>query len=397
VFYLGLTSLFTDISSEMVSSVLPIYLVFALHRTPLQFGVIDGLYQGAAVVVRLASGVLADRWRRNREVAAAGYALSAAAKLGLLAAGNAWTLLAGILVLDRIGKGVRTAPRDALISLSSAPGRLASAFGVHRTFDTAGALLGPLVAFGILAVMADAYDVVFVSSFCLAAIGLAALLLFVENPQGAAPGSVTASVSLGAAVRLLRGYRFRALLIAGALLGLVTIGDSFLYLGLQRRLALDVSVFPLLYVATALVYLALAIPAGRLADRIGRGRVFLGGHALLLLAYLGLLLPAVGPGAAVLCLGLLGAYYAGTDGVLMAIASRFLPANLRTSGLALLTTATGVTRFLASVTFGALWSWASLETAVALFLAGLAAALVVASPAVVRMDGIAEDEHAHAA
>ena len=93
VFFLGLTSLLTDISAEMVTSILPVYMVFALRLSPLQFGVVDGMYQGAAALARLASGLLADRWRRHREVAAAGYALSALCKLGLLGAGNAWGAL----------------------------------------------------------------------------------------------------------------------------------------------------------------------------------------------------------------------------------------------------------------------------------------------------------------
>src|SRR5688500_8153413 len=124
----------------MVAAVLPFYLAFALRLTPIQLGLVDGLYQGTAAVTRLLGGWLADRWRRDREVAAAGYALSAASRLGLLAAGSAWPGIAGAVALDRLGKGIRTTPRDALISLSCAPERRGLAFGVHRAFDTAGAL-----------------------------------------------------------------------------------------------------------------------------------------------------------------------------------------------------------------------------------------------------------------
>jgi hypothetical protein len=132
VWYLGATSFFTDVSSEMVSSILPIYLVLHLHLSPLAFGTIDGLYQGFAAFARLAGGFLADRWRNHKNVASFGYGLSAACKLGLLAAGNAWGLLAATIALDRTGKGIRTAPRDALISYSSERKTLASSFGVHR-------------------------------------------------------------------------------------------------------------------------------------------------------------------------------------------------------------------------------------------------------------------------
>ena len=156
MFFLGLTSLLTDISSEMVTSILPLYLVLTLGLTPLQFGFIDGLSQAVAAFARLGSGLLADRWRNHRAVAAAGYGLSALSRLLLLAAGGAWGLLSSAIVLDRIGKGIRTSPRDALISLSSAPERLGLAFGVHRALDTIGALLGPLLAFAILWLLADA-------------------------------------------------------------------------------------------------------------------------------------------------------------------------------------------------------------------------------------------------
>src|SRR5436190_19093973 len=150
VLLLGLTSLLTDVSSEMVSTVLPIYAMVALGASPLAYGLIDGLYQGTAALVRVASGILADRWSRYKELAAAGYGLSALCRIALLAVGGTVGGLSASIVVDRVGKGIRTAPRDALISLSSARERLGTAFGVHRAMDTAGAMLGPLVAVGVL-------------------------------------------------------------------------------------------------------------------------------------------------------------------------------------------------------------------------------------------------------
>ena len=125
VVLLGLTSLFTDISSEMLTAVLPLYFMLELRMTPLQFGLIDGLYQGTSAIVRVASGWLADAGTRYKAVATTGYALSAVCKVGLLAVGCAWTPITGLMMLDRLGKGIRTAPRDALITLSSdsSPGR----------------------------------------------------------------------------------------------------------------------------------------------------------------------------------------------------------------------------------------------------------------------------------
>jgi MFS family permease len=377
VLFLGLTSFFTDVSSEMVSAVLPIYLVFALHRSPLQFGLIEGLYQGVVAFARLAGGVLADRWGRTREIAATGYALSAVSKLGLLAAGNAFSLLSGAIAADRVGKGIRTAPRDALISLSSAPASQGAAFGIHRAMDTAGALLGPLVAFALLALFVGAYDVIFVTSFFVAVVGLAVFLLFVTTPRLPHTKASRDEVSLRAMLGLLAPGHFRTLVLVGCMVSVVTVSDSFIYLGLQSHLGADLSFFPLLYVGTALSYLLLAVPAGRLADRFGRGRVFLCGQVLLILACGCALIPSGGLASAVTCLALLGAYYACTDGVLMAIAAGLLPPQLRASGMAVLTTGMGLARLLASVAFGALWDGWGLSVAFAFFMTGLAAAMLL--------------------
>jgi MFS family permease len=375
VVLLGLTSLLTDISTEMVSAVLPLYLVLHLGFTPLHFGVVDGLYHGVTALVRVAGGLVADRHRRYKEVAGVGYALSAACKLGLWSAGSAWLPTLGFLLLDRTGKGIRTAPRDALITLSSPPARLAEAFGVHRALDTAGALLGPIVAFALLGLVPGAYDVIFVVSFCLAIVGLGILLFFVQNaPRPAEP--TAAAISLRAAGGLLRRPGVRGVVIAGGLLSVATVSDAFIYLTFQRRALMDPQYFPLLFVGTALIYLLLAVPAGRLADRAGRRRMFLLGHVLLGGVYLLLLRSEPGAGELAACLVLLGGYYASTDGVLMAIASSRLPARLLTSGLAVLTTVTALGRLLASMTYGALWTWWGPEATLTVFALGLLAAIV---------------------
>jgi MFS family permease len=379
VVFLGLTSLFTDISSEMVSTILPLYLVLYLQFTPLQFGVVDGLYQGAAVIVRVAAGLAADRWRWHKQVAVTGYGMSAVCKLGLLVVGGFWAGLVAVILLDRTGKGIRTAPRDALISLSTPRAQLGTAFGVHRALDTLGAMIGPLLAFGLLALTPGAFDSVFVVSFCAALIGLGVLLVFVENRTGAREDEPDRAASIVSALSLVRAPRFRTLTIVSTALGLMTVSDGFLYLGLQRRLDFNVGLFPLLYVATALLYFVCAVPAGRLADRIGRARVFVGGHVLLLAVYSSLLIPTIGTAGLIAYLILYGAYYAATDGVLMAIASVELPPELRTSGMALLTTATGLARLLSSVLFGALWGWWGVETTVSIFGVGLVAAICLAA------------------
>jgi MFS family permease len=391
VFYLGLTSLFTDISSEMVASVLPLYFLITLGFSPLQFGLMDGLYQGSSAVVRLAGGMVADRWRRHKDVAVAGYALSALSRLGLLAAGGVPALVTAAILADRTGKGIRTAPRDALISLSTPRESLGAAFGVHRALDTLGALLGPVAAFVLLMLAPGAFDAVFVVSFCTGLVGLAILVLFVQN-RSAPAGTETRSRGPRSPFRLLRAPGFRPLLVAGAGLGLVTLSDGFVYLLLQRQIRLQTGFFPLFFVATAVIYFLLAVPAGRLADRLGRGRVFLAAHLLLLALYGLLLLPDAGRAGAVAALCLLGGYYAATDGVIMARASALLPAASRAGGLALLGTSNSLARLGGSVLFGAIWTWGGPRLAVTIFLVGLTLAVVLAAPILLRP----ESEPAHA-
>ncbi|MFI0928071.1 MFS transporter [Streptomyces sp. NPDC021012] len=357
VFALGTVSLVTDVSSEMVTAVLPLYLVAGLGLSPLGFGLLDGVYNGFSALVRLVGGHLADRGGRHKTVAALGYGLSALCKPLLLVAGSL-PLIGAVLAADRTGKGLRTAPRDALISLASPEESRGRAFGVHRAMDTAGALIGPLVAFLILRQAADGYDAVFTVSFCVAAVGVLVLLLFVPSrPQPpAVPAEGAPRASLKAAVGLLRVPDVRRLALCALLLGLATVSDSFVYLLLQRRLGVTDRWFALLPIGTAAAFLLLAVPLGRLADRVGRWRVFLGGHAALLLVYGALLSGWQSPALPYLVLALHGGFYAATDGVLMAAAAGRVPPELRSSGLALIQTGQALARFGCSIAFGAAWT-----------------------------------------
>ena len=371
VFFLGLTSLITDISSEMVTATLPLYLLLTLRLAPLQFGFIDGLNQGASILVRIASGLIADRWRRAKEVATAGYAFSAVCRIGLLLVGRSWLGLSGVVLLDRIGKGIRTGPRDAMIAASVSPEKLATAFGVHRAMDTAGAMLGPLVAAGLLALAPGSYDAVFIVSFCFAIVGVAVIGLLVESPAAAVPAADSPPVSSQIVVQLLARPNFRALVLISSALALTTLSDSFIFLTLQRRFSFSLSLFPLLYVAIAMVFMVLAIPIGRLADQLGRRHIFVAGYGLLAVVYSLLLLPGLPQALSLGILLLLGLYYAATDGVLAALASSILPEHWRTTGLAIMSTGTGLARLLASLGYGALWTFLGPNQALSIFLLGL--------------------------
>jgi MFS family permease len=391
VVMLGLVSLLTDVSSEMVATVLPLYLVFSLGASPLAFGAIDGAYRGAAALVQVASGFASDRWRRPKEVAGLGYGLSAVGKVALIAAGNTIGGIGAIIAVDRVGKGIRTAPRDALISLSSAKDRLATSFGVHRAMDSAGAMLGPLLAFGILLVAPARFDAVFVVSTLFAILGLAVLILNVQGKPDRAPRGEKAS-SFRAALRLVVEPRFAPLLIAAAGLSVASVSDAMLYVGLQRTIDFNPALFPLLYVMTAIAFMGLAIPVGQLADRIGKVPVLLAGQALLFVAYGVLMMSSVGYLALVLCLLALGGYFAATEGVLTALAGALLPEKLQASGIGLLITVVSIGRLVSSVAFGALWFAIGLQSAVLIFAAGLAVAMAVAAPLLLRAQRTAATE-----
>lgn len=384
VLALGLVSLLTDISAEMITSVVGYYLLVYLQVSTITVGFLDGFYAAVPALLALAAAYLADRFQRRKLLAGLGYGLSAVSKLGFVPVGRSVAGLGLVQGSDRLGKGLRTAPRDALISLS-APGAIQGrAFGVHRMMDTVGAFLGPLIAVVALSVSvaASAFDAVFVVSFCIAMIGLLALILLVTDHRE--PIARGEAVSLRAALGLLADRRFRRVCIAATLLAAAWISDTFVYLVLQQRLALTAIEYALLAVGTTGGYLLLAIPFGRLADRVGRWRVFLGGHLALLAVYL---LLAAGPASVfVLCVTLPvhGLFYAMTDGVLMAHAGPMLPRRLRTAGLAILQSLRALGAFAASLAFGFAWSAFGSRTVVW----GFAAALALALAAAVRLVGI---------
>ncbi|MFD7256172.1 MFS transporter [Streptomyces sp. NPDC059874] len=392
VLALGTVSLITDISSEMVTAVLPLYLIAGLGLSPLGFGALDGVYNGVSALVQLTGGHLADRVRNHKLIAGLGYGLSALCKPLLLLAHSAGPV-GVVLALERTGKGLRTAPRDALISLSTPPESQGRAFGVHRAMDTTGALLGPLAAFFILSAAVGGYDAVFGVSACVAVLGVVVLVLFVPGKTGPAPStapstapftapstapSTAPAVGLREALALLRLPRLRALALCAALLGLTTVSDAFLYLLLQSRTGIGERWFPLLPLGTAAVFLLLAVPAGALADRIGRRTVFLTGHALLLTGYALLLWAPHWPALPYLVLALHGLFYAATDGVLPAAVAATVPGELRGTGLALVGTGQALARVACSLAFGGAWTLWGPGPALAAAAAGLLCCATVA-------------------
>ncbi|MBX0299444.1 MFS transporter [Cryobacterium sp. 1639] len=376
---LGIVSMLTDISSESVSAILPLYITGVIGLSTVAYGFIDGLYQGISAFVRIAGGWAADRGDQPKWIAFFGYGVSAIARIGLLFA-SGFGALVSVLAIDRLGKGVRTAPRDALITASSSPENLGRSFGVHRMLDTVGAAVGPLLAFVILFFIPDGYSTIFVVSLACAILGLAILGILVPNTRPRAERAARAAERRPAVRfrwRQLADPRLRRLLLGAGLLGILTIGDGFIYLVLQNRGAFAAAWFPLLYVGTNVAFLLLAIPLGRLGDRFGRGRIFIIGHIALLAAYVCAALPVTGAPVTILCLALLGTFYAATDGILAALASECVPVEARASGIAAAQTVVALARLVASTGFGLLWFTLGREEAMITAAVALAAVIPV--------------------
>jgi MFS family permease len=255
--------------------------------------------------------------------------------------------------------------------------------------DTLGAMLGPMAAFAVLSRMPSAYDVVFVTSFVLALIGVAILVAFVRNPV--VPAGPMRPLAAGAG-QLWRDPRIRTMVVSVGGLGAATLSDSFIYLVLQRRLDFNPVYLPLLYVATPAVYMLLAAPVGWAADRVGRGVVVMMGYAALLAVYVMMLLPAAGLITLVISIVCMGAYYAATDGVVPALTSAVVDARVRATGLSLVGAANDVGKIVSGLAFGFLWSGLDVQAAVGIFAAGLLVMVMVAGPALRRLQSEVEAE-----
>lgn len=373
VIALGIVSMLTDISSESVAAILPLYITGALGLSMVAYGFFEGMNQSVSALVRIAAGYTADRSNRPKPIATAGYGLSMLARVGLLFVSGFAGIMA-VVGIDRIGKGIRTAPRDAMIQQASQPEHLARSFGLHRLLDTVGATIGPLLAFLVLVLIPDGYRAVFVLSLAAAILGVAVLGLMVPNKKlhadisGTLAGegveeqdrteaqeqSEVAEPVRKPSWKMFTRGRLGRLLTAAALLGLLTVGDGFIYLALMDHGQLDTKWFPLLFVGSNFVFLSLAVPLGKLADKTSRAGIFIIGHLALALAYF-----CASSGGSMLmillCLALLGTFYAATDGVLAALAGQLSPAGATSTGIGAAQTVVAISRLVASTGFGVIW------------------------------------------
>ena len=325
VLILGLVSMFTDISSEMVVAIIPLFLTNAVGFGIFSFAIFEGVFQTAGAFFRLWGGQIADRTSNAKKTATLGYAISTVTRLGLFLSTFLGQLFAiPFLIADRIGKGIRVAPRDSLISRSVPSAKLATAFGIHRSLDTLGALLGPLAAWFLLDLTLNSFDSVFFVSLMTGGVGVAIIFWLAKNPEDLeeteiapveleepkpAENKISGVPNL---IKVLAHNNAYYLVGAAGILSLFTIGESLLYLYLFREGNLDATLFPLLYAGTAIVHLLLAVPLGKLGDTFGKIKVFMMGQALLIPAYLLIANVEISGSIILLTLGIFGVYFAST-------------------------------------------------------------------------------------
>ncbi len=351
VWIAGLISLFTDVSSEMLVPVLPLFLANTLGTPIRAIGLIEGLAETTASVVKAASGWLSDRMGRRKPLMAWGYGLSNALK-PLLGFTGTWGQVLAIRVADRFGKGVRGAPRDALLADSTEPAQRGRAFGLHRAMDTVGAAIGPLLAWLILLRGPGHYRVVFWWAAVPGIVAVALLVAFLREtgvgPRGNGPILRNWSLSL----RFL-SPRLRRFMLVGVLFALGNSADAFLILRAQD-LGLAAALVPLAYFIFNASYALLSYPAGALSDKVGRKPVMGVGFAVFALIYFGFGAATRSWMAWPLFL-LYGLYYAGTEGIQKAYIVDHADSDQRGTAVGVYNALTGLAALPASLVAGLLW------------------------------------------
>jgi MFS family permease len=367
---LGVVSLLTDASSEMIYPLLPAFLTSVLRAGPAFVGLVEGAAETVAAVAKVVSGRWSDHMGRRKPLAVAGYALSSVARPLVAVAQAPWHVLV-VRVSDRIGKGIRGAPRDALIAEVTAPADRARAFGFHRAMDHAGAVVGPLLASALLA-WGLGLRTVFALAAIPAALSVLALVFGVrEEPVARTPtGPGGDALPTGPLPPELRRY-----LVVVALFTLGNSTDAFLLLRAQEA-GVPLAGIPLLWAFHHVVKSAASTPGGALADRIGRRRAIAAGWAVYAACYAGFAV-ASGPVAIVVLFAVYGLFFALTEGAERALLAELAPAAARGRAFGLFHAVSGIVLLPASLLTGFLWQ--SLGAAPALLTgAGLAAAAAAA-------------------
>jgi len=353
IFFLGLISFFTDISTEMVYPLIPLYLVSRFGATPVLVGVIEGVAESLASLLKVFSGYVTDKSQKKKAIAFSGYAAGLVYKLALLFAGS-WVGILAARCIDRIGKGIRTAPRDVLVSESADKNNMGRAFGLHKALDMLGTALGILITFFILSSAGGADDFDYKRLFAISIIpAILGLMMFVFVKQNNKPQDVKKREPFWKNIKRIDGQLKLYLLVVFVF----TLGNSsnaFILLKAKAAGFDDVNVI-LLYFLYSIVASFLSLPLGRLSDRIGRKKLLVPGYIAFALCYLGFAF-AENQVAMVAVFVLYGTYTAMITGVERAFVAEISPPELKGTMLGLHSTVAGIALLPASIIAGLLWN-----------------------------------------
>jgi MFS family permease len=351
VWLLSWTSFFTDTASEAVYPLMPIFLVRSIGASAMSIGIIEGAAEAVASILKIVSGQLSDRWRSRKPLVLAGYSLSSAVR-PLVAFAAAWPHVFAVRIIDRVGKGIRGAPRDAMLASLADPASRGYVFGLHRAMDHAGAVVGPLLASAFLWWSPEDYRTLFLLTLIPGAIAVCMLLPVREQravgePEHAAPG-VPPPSRAGLSRTL---YRYLGVL---AIFALGNSTDAFLLLRLSDA-GVSVAWIPLLWAALHVVKAGFSPLGGALSDRYDRRRVIVAGWIVYAIVYLGFARVDSAGGLVVLFLSY-GFYYALTEGGEKAIVADLAPADARGLAFGWYNAVIGIGSLAASLVFGAIWN-----------------------------------------
>jgi MFS family permease len=351
VWALGVVSMLMDVSSEMIHALLPLYLVVGLGASALAVGVIEGVAEATALIVRIFSGALSDRLGHRKWLAAAGYGLAAFTKPVFPLAPSAGWLFAARFI-DRIGKGIRGSPRDALIADVTPPDLRGASFGLRQSLDTIGAFIGPLLAIALMLLTGDNFTLVFWFAVIPAFLSFAVIVFGVQEPERPTDQPpVRSPLSRAEIARL--GHAFWIVVAVGGLFTLARFSEAFLLLRAQS-VGMALALVPIILVAMNVVYALSAWPAGALSDRVGRFGLLTAGFVILIIADLVL---AFAPNVAAVVLGaaLWGLHMGLTQGILASLVADTAPPDLRGTAFGMFNLAAGIATVAASVLAGGLW------------------------------------------
>jgi MFS family permease len=381
VFVAGLVSFFMDVSSEMIYPLVPLFLTNILGINKAIIGLIEGIAESTASLLKVFSGWFSDRLGNRKWLMAAGYGISTLSR-PIIALATGWHHVMGSRFMDRFGKGVRTAPRDAIIAESAEKTHLGRAFGFHRSMDTMGAVVGPAIAFFLLGIFSNNYRLVFWLSMIPGAIAVLLIILFItEKKKVPLPHAERPKLTLKHF-----DWRFKFFLASATLFAIGNSSDVFLILRAQQT-GIPTVMIPVVYLLFNLIYSLSAIPAGIAADRFGKKRVILLGFVLFAALYYGF---AIARDTAVIWVlfGFYGLFMGLTEGIQKAFLATIIPQDFKATAFGVYNTAVGLAMFPASLLGG--WLWDNISPSATFYFgsitASLSAVLFVIFIAAVRRD-----------